>query len=87
MSVALAASDVATTLAASSSPADGLAAAAVDDVHTDAAVADRPSLALALRLPLALDDDAPDDTIVTLVEPVLAALLAVTLLACSPGPA
>ena len=86
MSVALTESDVAATLAASSCPADGLAAAAVDDVHTDAAVADRPSLARALRL-LHGDDASADDTIVTLVEPVLAAFVAIALLACSPGPA
>ena len=79
MSVALTESDVATTLAASSCPADGLAAAAVDDVHTDAAVADAPSRSRALRLPPG-DDVATDDTIVTLVEPVLAALVAHTLL-------
>ena len=72
-------------LAASSCPADGLAAAAVDDVHTLHAVADRPSLALTVRL-LHGDDVVPDDMIVTLVEPVLATFVAHMLLACSPGP-
>ena len=79
-------SAVATTLAASSCPAHGLAAAAVDDVHTHAAVADRPSLARGERL-LHKNDVPLDDTIVTLVEPVLAEFVAHTLLAYSPGPA